>query len=330
MLTDYDKVLVTGGCGFIGRHLVRELLSLGKSVTVLDNFASAVDRSSPDGARLVSGDIREAPEVAAAVNGIDLIFHVAANASGTISVENPRFDFETNVVGTLNMLDAALQAGTKRFLQVASASVYGVPQRFPMDERHPTEPFVPYGTSKLAAERYALTYCATYGLDVVVGRPVAVYGPGENAKLALVEISRFLRWHLNGKPIQIVGDIDRKTRDFVHVSDLVQGLITIADKGPSGEVYNIGTGEEISMRALAELIGEVTGREAQIAALPEITDDTYRLVADITKLRSLGYAPQTSLRDGIADLVERLGENPELPGGATIFSKGQKAETLRP
>ena len=326
MLEGYDKVLVTGGCGFIGRHLVRELLSLGRDVTVLDNFATSVDRSSPDGARFAAADIREASDLSAAVDGIDLIFHVAANASGTISIDDPRFDFETNVVGTLNMLDAAIQAGTKRFLQVASASVYGVPQRFPMDERHPTEPFVPYGASKLAAERYALTYGATYGLDVVVGRPVAVYGPGENPKFALVEISRFLRWHLNGKPIQIVGDIERKTRDFVHVSDLVQGLITIAQNAPSGEVYNIGSGDEISMRELTDLIAEVTGRETQIDALPEITEDTYRLVADITKLRSLGYAPQTSLKDGIADLVEHLGESPELPGGATIFRKGQEAE----
>ena len=326
MLDQYGKILVTGGCGFIGRHLVRELLSLGKHVTVLDNLATSVDRSPPDGVRLVAADIREASELAAAVNGIDLIFHVAANASGTISIDNPRFDFETNVVGTLNMLDAAIQAGTKRFVQVASASVYGVPQRFPIDERHPTEPFVPYGASKLAAERYALTYGTTYGLDVVVGRPVGVYGRGENPKLALVEVSRFLRWHLNGKPIQIVGDIERKTRDFVHVSDLVQGLITIAEKAPSGEVYNIGSGDEISMRELTETIAEVTGREAQIDAVPEITEDTYRLVADIAKIRSLGYAPRVSLVEGVRQLAAELGAAPELPGGATIFKKGQQAE----
>lgn len=106
----------------------------------------------------------------------------------------------------------------------------------------------------------------------------------------------------------------------------MQGLITIAENAPSGEVYNIGSGDEISMRELTDLIAEVTGRETQIDALPEITEDTYRLVADITKLRSLGYAPQTSLKDGIADLVEHLGESPELPGGATIFRKGQEAE----
>ncbi len=326
MLERYDKVLVTGGCGFIGRHLVRELLSLGKDVTVLDNLATSVDRSPAEGARLVAADIREPAALAAALDGSDLIFHVAANASGTISIDNPRFDFETNVVGTLNMLDAAIQMGTKRFVQVASFSVYGVPQRFPVDEGHPTEPFVPYGASKLAAERYALAYGATYGLDVVVGRPVAVYGPGENPKFALVEISRFLRWHLNGKPIRIVGDIERKTRDFVHVSDLVQGLIIIAEKAPSGEVYNIGSGEEISMRELTEMIAEVTGREAQIDAHPEITEDTYRLVADISKLRSLGYSPRMSLRDGIADLVEQLGSNPELPSGGTIFKRDQQAE----
>lgn len=326
MLDQYQKILVTGGCGFIGRHLVSALRTLDKSVVVLDNFSTASDTTIPEGIMLSRVDVRDRTATSEAVEGADLIFHIAANANGTVSVDDPRFDFETNVIGTLNMLDAALLAVTMRFVYLSSASVYGRPQRFPMDEAHPTNPFVPYGTSKLAAELYCHTYADSYGLDVVVGRPFCVYGPGEHPNLALVEVSRFLRWHLNHKPIQLVGDVDRKTRDFVHVRDIVQGLLLIAEKGETNESYNLGSGEEVSMRELTDVIGAASGRSAVIHEISEITEDTYRLVADISKLSALGYAPTVSLKDGITELIEQLGEYPELPGGTTIFKKDQQAE----
>ena len=177
MLERYQRIPVTGGCGFIGRHLAGALVSLGKSVTVLDNLSTAFDISTAAGTHLVNIDLREQEQLAAAVEHADLIVHAAANSSGTVSIEDPRFDFETNVVGTLNLLDAAVGAGTKRFVQIASASVYGIPRYFAMDEEHPTKPLMPYGTSKLTAERYALTYHSAYGLYVVVGWPFCVMAP---------------------------------------------------------------------------------------------------------------------------------------------------------
>jgi UDP-glucose 4-epimerase len=159
-------------------------------------------------------------------------------------------------------------------------------------------------------------------------RPFCVYGSGENPKLALVEVSRYLRWHLNQRPIQVVGDVDQKTRDFVHVSDIVQALLLIAEKAEAGEIFNLGSGEEISMRRLAATISSVTGRKPIVKEISEVTEDTYRLVADISKLKSLGYIPRISLEEGVRQLVTELEleKNPEMPSGVTVFKKGQKAE----
>ena len=129
MLEDFQKVLVTGGAGFIGSHLAATILSLGKEVVVFDNLSTGLEDNLPQGAMLIMGDVRNPEQVAQATEGSDLIFHVAANANGTVSVNNPRLDFESNVCGTFNVLDAALQVGVKKFVYVSSASVYGIPQR---------------------------------------------------------------------------------------------------------------------------------------------------------------------------------------------------------
>ncbi len=326
MLSHYSSVVVTGGLGFIGRHLVRSLLSLGKDVTVVDSGATASASALPEGAKLARADVRDLEQVTKALVGADLVFHLAGNSSGTRSVLDPRFDFETNALGTFNVAEACVSNGAQRLLYVSSASVYGVPRRFPMAEDHPTRPFVPYGASKLSGELAALAMHEAVGLPVVVGRPFCVYGPGENPDIALVEVSRYLRWHLNGRPVEVVGDALHKTRDFVHVADLVEGLVLIADRAPAGEVYNVGSGEEVSMRDLVSVIEDVTGRPASVVELPYVVQDTYRLVGDISKLRGLGYVPRVTLQQGVRDLADELGASPELPGTATIFHVGQQAE----
>lgn len=328
MLEDYSKIVVTGGAGFIGGHLVDALLSLNKEIVVFDNLYAGSERNVPAGVKLTIGDVRKSRQVAKATSGADLIFHLSANANGTVSVNDPRFDFETNAIGTFNVLDAARHAQVKKIVYISSASVYGKPQYFPVDEKHPTKPFIPYGASKLVGEIYCNSFFQTYKLPVVIVRPFCVYGPRENPKLALVEVSRYLRWHINKKPIQIVGDMDQKTRDFVHVSDLVKGLLLIVDKSPANEIFNLGSGKEVSMRELTSIISSVTGRSAVLNVMPEITQDTYRLVGDIIKLKSLGYTPTISLNKGVKQLAEELGENPEMPSGATIFKKGHKGELL--
>jgi len=328
VLDGLSRAFVTGGCGFIGRHLVSALVAQGKEVVVVDNVSSS-RVSCPPEASLVRADVRDRDQIRGALRGADIVFHLAANASGTLSIADPRWDFEINSVGTFNVVEAALAAGAQRLVYVSSASAYGIPRRFPIVEEHPVRPFVPYGASKLAGELTCLSFEATFGLPCVIGRPFCVYGPGENPKSALVEVARYLRWHLRGEPIQIVGDPDRKTRDFVHVTDLVAALLLIADRAPPGEIFNLGSGEECSMRHLVGLIGDVTGRTPIVTVLPEVTDDTYRLVADISKLRGLGFDPTMTLSDGVLDLVSQLGPNPEPPSGATIFRPGQQAEALQ-
>lgn len=326
MLKDYNKILVTGGAGFIGSHLVEALLSLNKEVIVFDNLSTGSKKDIPVRAKLIKGDLRNPRQVVKAIKDVDLIFHLAANASGTVSVNNPRFDFEVNAGGTFNILDAALKAKVKRLVYISSASVYGKPRRFPIDEKHPTKPFIPYGASKLMGEICCNSFFETYKFPVIIARPFCVYGSREDPKSALVEVSRYLRWHLNKKPIQIIGNIDRKTRDFVHVGDTVKALILIADKAPLGEIFNIGSGQEVSMHKLTKIISSVTGRSAVLNIISKIKEDTYRLVSDISKLKSLGYTPKMSLAKGIKQLAKELGKKPELPSGATIFKKGQKGE----
>lgn len=328
VLADHAKVVVTGGLGFIGSHLVEDLLALGKDVTVVDNAATACKSALRRGATLVVADVRDAAKVTQALVGADLVFHLAGNANGTRSVLDPRFDFEANALGTFNVVEGSLAAGVRRLVYVSSASTYGVPRAFPMAEDHPTRPFVPYGSSKLSGELSSLAMFHARGLPVVVGRPFCVYGAGENPDVALVEVGRYLRWHLNGRPIEVVGDADRKTRDFVHVADVVAALLLIADRAPAGEVYNVGSGEETSMRELTSIIGDVTGRPAAVTELPQIDQDTYRLVGDVAKLRGLGFVPRVSLHDGVRALASELGDAPELPRVATMFQAGQQAEQV--
>lgn len=327
MLDNYHSFLVTGGLGFAGRHLTETLLRLGKEVTVLDNIRTATDTHPPLGAMLRIADIRDSREVAEAVTGVDVVFHLAANANGTLSITHPRLDFETNTVGTFSLAERLLGGDIQRFVYVSSASVYGRPRHFPIDEDHPTRPFVPYGASKLSGEVTCLALHHACGLPVVVGRPFCVYGPGTNPQEEMVEVGRYLRWHLNDQPIQIVGDLERKTRDFVHVSDLVAGLLVIADRGGLGEVFNIGSGQEISMRQLVEMIADATGRTPALRVISDIADDTYRLVADISKLEELGYRPTKPFGEGVRELADQLGPAPELPGTPTIFVRGQQSES---
>lgn len=324
MLDDFKRVLVTGGCGFIGQHLVDALVSRDKEVLIIDNLSSNL--ALPRDASVMDADIRDYHQLERTMRGTDLVFHVAANASGTLSITDPRHDFEVNSFGTFNVVQGALSVGARRVVYLSSASVYGRPQRFPMDEEHHLRPFMPYGASKLAGELTCLTFHNTFGRPCVIGRPFCVYGPGENPRTALVEVSRYLRWHLNGKPIQIVGSMDDKTRDFIHVNDLVASVLLLADRAQPGDIFNLGSGEECSMRELVELIGRVTGRSPIIEEISDVREDTYRLVADTSRLKGLGFASRTTLSEGVSDLVTQLGDTPELPVGATIFRPGQRSD----
>ncbi|MEV4517018.1 NAD-dependent epimerase/dehydratase family protein [Dactylosporangium sp. NPDC049525] len=317
------RAIVTGGFGFVGSHLVDALTARGVAVTVLD--VCPPPAALPDSVEHRYADLRDPQSVRAALVPADVVFHLAGNASGTLSVDRPRFDFETNAEGTFNLCEALLDLPPQRFVYLSSAMVYGRPESTPMPEDHPLRPFLPYAASKLAGEHVAQSMYESFGLPAVIGRAFTIYGPGEDPRRAGGEVSQFVRWHLNGRPIPAVGDAERKTRDFAHVDDLVAGLLTIADRGTPGEVYNLGTGSETSLRELADVIGAVTGRPADLRCDDEVLDDSYRHVADIDKLRALGYRPRVSLEAGVAALAAALGEHPELPSMPAVFHRPMAA-----
>ncbi|MGW4210835.1 NAD-dependent epimerase/dehydratase family protein [Lentzea sp. NPDC004789] len=319
----YRKVAVTGGLGFVGGHLTSVLTGMGKEVIVLDVASGQEKRTGPTEVRCV--DLRDGEATRDALHDADLVFHLAGNSSGTVSVDRPRFDFESNALTTFNVAEA-LAGRRTRLVYLSTAMVYGQPRSCPVPETHALAPFLPYGASKLSGEMLIRALTGTHGLSSVIARAFTVYGPGENPRLAGGEVSQYLRWHLNGLPIRVTGDLDRKTRDFVHVRDLVRGLVVAAGRGEQGEVYNIGSGREYSLRTLIDVIGRASGRTPVVDVRDEISEDSYRMVADTARLRALGYRPEIELPDGVRALAAQLGPNPELPEVDTIFRSDQRAE----
>ena len=310
------RVAITGGLGFVGQHLCDLLLQAGHDVTILDLGAPG-QPEPPAGTQLRRVDLRVPTQVRSALSGVDVVYHLAGNASGTRSVTEPLFDFETNALATLNVCAEALNARVSRLIYLSSAMVYGHPQTTPIAEDHPTLPFLPYGASKLAGESIVQSYHHTFGLDTVIGRAFTVYGPKENPRVAGGEVSQYLRWHLNHQPVQAVGILSEKTRDFIR--DLVGAIARIGADGEPGGVYNLGTGHEYSLLELIDTIGRATGRRVRVDANESVTDDSYRHVPDITALSGLGFTPSVDLLGGIRSLAGLLGECPQLPQMPTAF-----------
>ncbi|GLZ05624.1 NDP-sugar dehydratase or epimerase [Actinomadura sp. NBRC 104412] len=322
-----DTVAVTGGSGFVGGHLVSALAGQGRRVVVVDLDEPSPELAALPGVSYRRADLRDYGETLLALRGVDTVFHLAGNASGTRSVQYPRFDFQINGLGTCHVGNACVEMGVRRLVYMSSAIVYGTPQRFPIDEEHPTRPFLPYGASKFSGELTLRSLHEAVDLSVVMGRCFVIYGPGEDPRTAGGEVSQFMRWQLNDLPIPVVGDIDRKTRDFVHVSDVCAALIAMAENGTPGEAYNIGSGTETSMRQLADAVATATGRPARLKADTSQMEDSFRLVADISKLRGIGYRPAVTLAQGLESLAGALGPFPELPTATVAFRREAVEQT---
>lgn len=306
------RVLVTGGAGFIGSHLVDTLLSRGAAeVRALDNLkngtrnnvAAALEDSRFS---LIVGDIRDAVVRERALHGIDIVFHLAC-LGVRHSLHDPVENHEVNAHGSLQMLGSARSAGVRRFVYVSTSEVFGTAQYAPMDERHPTWPETVYGGSKLAGEAYARAYFRTYGMDTVVVRPFNTYGPrshfeGDSGEVLPRTIVRLLA----GERPVIFGD-GEQTRDFMHVLDTSAALALLADTpGLAGETLNLGSGTEVTMNALCEAVAVAVGRP-DLVPVHDIArpGDVRRLLGDPTHTASLtGFAPTVDFAAGVADLVE--------------------------
>jgi len=295
------SILVTGGAGFVGSHLADALVD-DNDVRVLDDCSRGSRDAVPGAAEFVEGDIRDVATVERACTGVDLVFHQAANISVEHSVEDPVGSHRVNVDGTLNVLEAARDADA-RVVFASSAAVYGEPSAVPVVESQPKAPSSPYGAEKLSADRYARLYADLYDLETVVLRYFNVYGPGGIATDYSGVIDVFLTRAHRDEDLPVHGD-GTQTRDFVHVSDVVQANLRAATTDHVGEAYNVGTGESVTINRLAELIVEVTGSASAIVHTSPREGDIEESEADIGRARDrLGYQPQTTLRNGLETLV---------------------------
>ncbi|QKY15582.1 NAD-dependent epimerase/dehydratase family protein [Halorubrum sp. CBA1229] len=295
------NVLVTGGAGFIGSHLVDALVG-ANDVTVLDDFSTGYRENVNPKATVIEGDIRDRDTVESAMDGIDLVFHEAALVSVDKSVEQPQLSHETNATPTLSILDAARE-NDARVILASSAAIYGRPSSVPVTESEPKRPNSPYGIDKLYLDHHARTYHDLYGLETVALRYFNVYGPRQRGGPYSGVISIFADRLANDEPVTVHGD-GTQTRDFVHVSDVVQANLLAAETDAVGEAFNVGTGSSISIRELADLMRESTESTSEIVHTEGRSGDIERSVADIRKAKDkLGYDPTIDLEDGIRDVV---------------------------
>ena len=310
------KVLVTGGAGFIGSHVVDKLVLDGHEVVVLDDLSSGSMKNiehhlDESGFRFVEGDIRQSRTVEKALEGVDAVIHEAAIVSVPLSMENPALTNEVNIFGTLNLLEASLRAKVKRFIYVSSCAVYGDASKLPINEDAPTRPLSPYASSKLAAEEHCRAFHENYGLETVRLRYFNVYGPRQSTNEYAGVMVKFLERIRMDQPPVIFGD-GEQTRDFVYVSDVVEAtLLALNREGAAGKVFNIGTGEVTTINKLCKIFLELTGKtHLKPIYIDPKQGDIRHSRADITKaMKLLGYRPKVSIERGVREFLNRA----ELP-----------------
>jgi UDP-N-acetylglucosamine/UDP-N-acetyl-alpha-D-glucosaminouronate 4-epimerase len=306
-----EPALVTGGAGFIGSNLVRELLAGGAAVRVFDDFSTGRRENLADVAddvEVVEGDLRDPEAVARAMAGVSRVFHQGAVPSVFRSVKDPVTSHHANATGTLNVLIAARDAGVNRVVYASSSSVYGNVEELPARESLPTRPISPYGVSKLAGERYVGAFAATYGMAAVSLRYFNVFGPRQDpASEYAAVVPRFVTAALRGEPVVIFGD-GEQSRDFTFVGDVVAANLLAADAvAPAwGGAFNVAYGDRHTVNQLFQMVQ----RLAEVDPVPPVREpprpgDVRDSQADITQARDvLGYEPRWSFEEGIRLTVE--------------------------
>ena len=320
------RVLVTGGAGFIGSHLVDKLISNDCFIRVVDNLVNGKleylkhyeGRKKFD---FVLGSITDPSDVARAVEGIDIVFHLAC-LGVRHSIKHPFENHSVNAEGTLIVLKEALKAKVEKFVYCSSSEVYGTAEYIPMDEKHPLLPCTVYGASKLAGESYTRAYHQTYGMNTLIVRPFNTFGPRSHHEGDAGEmIPKSIVRAINGEDVLVFGD-GSQTRDFTYVEDTVEGFVNIVNCDQLiGGTVNLGSGFEISIKSIAEMINSIAGNSAEkIKYTVTRPGDVMRLYADASFLKSVtGWSPKISLMDGLVKTVEWFKSRPE--GGSDLLSQ---------
>lgn len=311
------QVLVTGAGGFIASHLVESLLAQGALVRAFIRYTSRSEAGflqdilDHPGLEILAGDLTDEAAVDEAVEGMEIVFHLGALISIPYSYQHPRQVVASNVIGTLNVLMACRRHGTRRMVHTSTSEVYGTARQVPIDEDHPLQGQSPYSASKIGADKLVESFHCAYGLPAVTVRPFNTYGPRQSARAVIPTI---IAQVLSRETIQL-GNLESR-RDFTYVSDTVIGFeLAALAEGVEGEVYNLGTGTEVSIGELAEMIQEIVGRHVPITLdeqrLRPEKSEVDRLLSDNSLARQhLDWRPQVSLVDGLRKTVDWIAEHP--------------------
>lgn len=307
-----SKIVITGGAGFIGSHIAENLAKNGHEIVIVDNldpyYSVDLKKRNIDivlesgDVTFINADVTDLARMKEIIDStVDYVYHEAAQAGVRISVEDPFKPNDVNVLGTLNILKASLDAGVKKVINASSSSVYGKVKYLPFDEQHPTEPVSPYGVSKLAAEHYCRVFYEIYGLPTTSLRYFTVYGPRMRPDLA---ISIFTRKMLANESITVFGD-GEQTRDFTYIEDVVEANKRLLNnKATDGKVLNIGGGNRISVNDLIENLRSITGSVSEVVNACKQKGDAEDTLADINLGNELiGYKPLFDINKGLNKFV---------------------------
>lgn len=301
------KVLITGGAGFIGSHLVRLLQAKGEGVAVADNFSTGLRENLPDGTAVYECDVTS-PELANVFEAVrpDAVVHLAGQTTVHVSMADPELDATQNVIGSVHVLEQARHCGVKRVIFASTAASYGdvAEDHLPIDEFEPLAPLSFYGLSKVTVERYLDLYHKAYGLDYVVLRFANVYGErqGDGGEGGVISI--FTKRVASDEPITIYGD-GKQTRDFVYAGDIARGIDAALRTHHANRAYNLSTQTETSLKELVAVLAKVSGKRIVPRYEDARTGDIYKsLLANGRARRSLGWEPQTSLEEGLRRTYE--------------------------
>lgn len=300
------KMIVTGGGGFIGSHLIDHLLTFGHQVISIDNYSNGKRenlRKNFHNSNFtdVCADVNDIDKILPYFDNIDYVFHLAALADIVPSIQEPLQYHRSNVDGTISVLEASRKAGVKKFIYAASSSCYGIPDVYPTPETAPIRPMYPYALTKYLGEQYVMHWEQTYDLPCISLRMFNVYGPRARTSGTYGAVfGVFLAQKLAGKPFTVVGD-GTQTRDFTYVTDVVNAFITAAESDISGEIFNVGSGGTYTVNRLVELLG---GDIVYIPKRPGEPDCTF---ADTSKIqRELRWKPKVSFEEGVSKMLESI------------------------
>jgi UDP-glucose 4-epimerase len=300
--TEMMRCLVLGGNGFIGSHLVEGLINHGYDVKVFDCFTNGISnlKTSLKGLEIIKGDFLRDEEIGAALKNVDLVFHYISTTIPVTAKNDPIYDIETNVVGTVKLLQRALNSNVKKIIFSSSGgTVYGEPENLPVNEKNLNNPIDPYGISKFTIEKYLYYFHHAYGLDYKILRYSNPYGERQNPDGRQGIVPIFLNKIKRGECPTVYGD-GTMVRDYIYVKDAVEATLSVIKSDTTEKIFNVGSGEGKSINEIIQVISKVTGKKIEVKYAKGYMNYVSRIILDVSKIQSLtGWRPATTLEEGV-------------------------------